>query len=1101
MNAPRLGRTVTNLNGRTVPFSPITGLPTSLPSEPIIKSIPAIAPPQLAVKISPYERKLLEAEGYRDEELLPDFDIISNVISILSNEDVERMAVVEVKNAIPGAPNSLDDPRMGPTDNKSLCATCKKDITRCPGHLGMIKFNQPIYHPQYLRHITWVLTSICNSCGSLLCPVSFLESEEIPREAGGIRLARIADLSKDKTCESHTPKQMPNGPCAPIQEQGPILRCVPNPTFVSSKTKDTKQIMYKMSKDDPAKPMPISEVRKILCMISQEDAETLGFGEGVHPRDLVRDNIPVIPFISRYPNYENGEMKPHELTRVYEEIIKKNDALADPMKVQKALQKAEEYEKKRKEKGITAKRAIKVDLHSQLFGLVEILLGVSTNKKGGRKFGDTRGFKDLIQGKRAAFRGLLMGKRTNYSGRTVLSPDPSLEFGQIRIPNLMAPYLTKPITVTAFAIDRIYQLLEDGKISHIIRGTGELKGIPIRVIAGKKYKLEINQGKDVWIVHRHLQNGDYVVFNRQPTLHKYGIMAFRTVLSDAWTFGLHPAITGPYNADFDGDEAPVYDIQTYDAESEARYIMNVTECLLSSQQNRPILGTIMDTISGAYIMTDPEIIMDEDLFYGAIAQLKNPSGDLITNLFDRCDKYKTPRLSGRALFSALLPPDFKYQMGKVTIIEGILISGRITRAHIGAAGGSIVHAIIRDPKYSSPDFRLQKVLLFWYSDLPIAYSDPLVQFPDELFFNLISQINVLTAEEIEDLFRRLDSHNIPRYSGRAVISAAIPPNFNYNGVDIQVVDGIFTHGYLNELNQDDFVNTLIKYLARDPKYDSNAEQFPRILQFLTDAPWLVNWWITEWGLTVGFSDCLPVNPKRLEDVRNKELSKARILAESVQNRLTDPLEEEARERQILMRLGNVRDLGIKVAIEEMSPENQIRAMTDLGGGAKGTAFHVAQISTLLGQQVFRGHRMKPGLVRFPKGDISIESRGYITSSFLSGLKPWELFFHLLASREGLLDTATKTPESGATHHKLAKSFEMMEIARNGAVQDVNGTIYSFLYGGDGFDGAGLIRYDSVKGAKINGFIDLKQVAISLNMSSGWLPKNIYKELEQRQSNE
>ena len=158
--------------------------------------------------------------------------------------------------------------------------------------------------------------------------------------------------------------------------------------------------------------------------------------------------------------------------------------------------------------------------------------------------------KQRIQGKEAIIRGLLMGKRVNYSARTVLSPDPSLKFGQIRIPEVMAPFLTVPVVITDLNMAAMTELMKQGKITHLTPGSGDLRGrrglVTENIIASPR--LRVGDKVDRW-----LQNGDYVIFNRQPTLHKQGMMGYEVVLGKPLTIGLHLSYTTPHNADFDKD--------------------------------------------------------------------------------------------------------------------------------------------------------------------------------------------------------------------------------------------------------------------------------------------------------------------------------------------------------------------------------------------------------------------------------------------------------------------------------------------------------------------------------------------------------------------
>ena len=154
--------------------------------------------------------------------------------------------------------------------------------------------------------------------------------------------------------------------------------------------------------------------------------------------------------------------------------------------------------------------------------------------------------KERIQGKEALIRNALMGKRVNFSGRTVLGPDPSLKFGQIRIPRDMAPFLTQHEIITPENIKKMTALLRTGKITYIIPFGGRLEGKRFKVNEKhqKEHVLVLGDEVDRW-----LSDGDYVVFNRQPTLQKQGMMGYEVVLGAPLTVGLHLGYTKQHNAD------------------------------------------------------------------------------------------------------------------------------------------------------------------------------------------------------------------------------------------------------------------------------------------------------------------------------------------------------------------------------------------------------------------------------------------------------------------------------------------------------------------------------------------------------------------------
>lgn len=138
----------------------------------------------------------------------------------------------------------------------------------------------------------------------------------------------------------------------------------------------------------------------------------------------------------------------------------------------------------------------------------------------------TRGFVQRLKGKQGRFRGNLSGKRVDFSGRTVISPDPNLRIDQVAVPVHVAKILTFPETVTKSNIKHMRELVANGADNHPGANFVEFKHTGVRKFlkyGNRKYVAsELKHGD---VVERHLLDGDVVLFNRQPSLHKLSIMA------------------------------------------------------------------------------------------------------------------------------------------------------------------------------------------------------------------------------------------------------------------------------------------------------------------------------------------------------------------------------------------------------------------------------------------------------------------------------------------------------------------------------------------------------------------------------------------------
>ncbi|KAE8797214.1 DNA-directed RNA polymerase II subunit RPB1 [Hordeum vulgare] len=115
-------------------------------------------------------------------------------------------------------------------------------------------------------------------------------------------------------------------------------------------------------------------------------------------------------------------------------------------------------------------------------------------------------------------------------------------------------------------------------------------------------------------VERHLIDGDFVLFNRQPSLHKMSIMGHRIKIMPYSTFRLNLSVTSPYNADFDGDEMNMHVPQSFETRAEVLELMMVPKCIVSPQANRPVMGIVQDTLLGCRKITKRDTLIEKDVF-------------------------------------------------------------------------------------------------------------------------------------------------------------------------------------------------------------------------------------------------------------------------------------------------------------------------------------------------------------------------------------------------------------------------------------------------------------------------------------------------------
>ena len=601
------------------------------------------------------------------QSMLPLLMIIKSNISVFSFEEMKKMAgPIRITNTELYGIGSINDPRMGGVSNRlpGKCSYCKQ--IDCTGHYGLIEFGKPIYNPMFIRDIVAVLTCVCNDCGGLLITEDVIKQKGWNILAPSKKLTEIEDYCKGvKKCLKHNP-QIGNGF---------ILPCDSNPVFITEGLKDKGEITFrrpkdgskKVTKDDEVQPMTISTVINILNRISETDAKLLGFSTGSHPKNLIMYGCLVIPTTARPPLYDGVIKREDKLTRMYHGIAKKAEAIK------------------------SGKNYIGKNLPNELYTIMKELIYKNENNNNSVGIKEFQSIIERLQGKEALIRGLLMGKRGDFCGRTVAGPDSSLKFGEIRLPEVWAPLLTKKVTVAKFNLKYLQSLFDKGQIEHKISNKNGLREyIGNRV----NYKLKVGD-----VVERWLQNGDRVIINRQPTLHRQSKMGYRVVLGKELTIGLHLSYTTPMNCDFDGDENNAWLPRHFEVEAEVEVLLNVKNNIMSSEHNRPVMGLVMNCITSGYLLTKQNNSVSDNLYNELLNLLTDKNKLYLENIDKRLMKWGVPKKSGHGIFSLMLPPTFYYNQKGILIIDGILISGNLKKSSIGPSHRSIIQDLYK--KYGS----------------------------------------------------------------------------------------------------------------------------------------------------------------------------------------------------------------------------------------------------------------------------------------------------------------------------------------------------------------------------------------------------------------
>ena len=600
---------------------------------------------------------------------------IKNInFQVLTNKQIKQMSIVSKElNGInqtdmftegQATRGGLLDQRLGTTDTNTLCTTCGQRSTECHGHHGHTDLAEPVFHYGFLDIIKGILGCICIRCSRLLIHKNETEIQNIIKMTKGkIRFAEIKKITSniaycsktDQNCGAPVPKIKKEVKKSSITIQLIAITNLQENAEISNKKKQTKEILTPKI------------TYTILKNINDEDCRIMGFDPDIfRPEDFIIKIFPIPPIairpsvkmsISSTTNYEDM------LTGKLVDIIKAN------IRIRKQIDKdtvSGEESKYFNENIHLLQYHITTYYNNENTGLP-----TSEQRSGGRA---TKSISDRIRGKTGRIRGNLMGKRTDYSARTVITSDPNLSLDELGVPIKIAMNITFPEIVTLYNIDTLSKLIKNGR--YIYPGANFV--IPDssnsdqkRYIIDLRYRKKGIKLKLGDIVERHLRDGDAVIFNRQPSLHKLSMMSHKVkIINDhkLSTFRINVSVTTPYNADFDGDEMNMFTPQSIATQLEIQYIADVSKQIITPKNSMPIIKLKQDTVIGTYQMTESSNIIKWQDAMNMIVNCNN------VDIF----KITKNDITTQELFSAIMPPLINITDGnKLSIINGKLIKGVI----------------------------------------------------------------------------------------------------------------------------------------------------------------------------------------------------------------------------------------------------------------------------------------------------------------------------------------------------------------------------------------------------------------------------------------
>jgi DNA-directed RNA polymerase subunit A' len=628
----------------------------------------------------------------------------------------------------------LMDPRLGVIDPGLECRTCGQHSGSCNGHFGHIELAAPVIHVGFAKLIRRLLRGTCRDCARIALTEEeqqefadrLVRAKELGEDPDDVLKAAIRQARKASRCphcgaqqydvkhekpttyyevqdvlageyseiiadamqpdpddeedEGTSPQQLAEATGIALDRINEIMGGSFRPREEDRKALE-KALDVDLTEEDQNKLMP-SDIRDWFEDIPDEDLENIGINADTsRPEWMIMTVLPVPPVTARPSiTLDNGQRSEDDLTHKLVDIIRINQRFME-----------------NREAG--APQLIIEDLWELLQYHVTTFIDNEISGTPPARHRSGRPLKTLSQrlkGKEGRFRGSLSGKRVNFSARTVISPDPTLSLNEVGVPDRVASEMTQTMNVSPRNIEEARRYVSNGPEQH--PGANSVKrpdGRRLKVTEKNCEELaeKVEMG---WEVSRHLVDGDIVIFNRQPSLHRMSIMAHEVVVMPYKTFRLNTTVCTPYNADFDGDEMNMHALQNEEARAEARVLMRVQEQILSPRFGENIIGAIQDHISGTYLLThgNPEFTENQ-----ALDLLRATSVDELPEADGEFEDGR-PYWTGRTVFSELLPDDlnleFESEAGDdVVIKEGQLLEGTIDEGAVGAFGGEIVDTITK----------------------------------------------------------------------------------------------------------------------------------------------------------------------------------------------------------------------------------------------------------------------------------------------------------------------------------------------------------------------------------------------------------------------
>ncbi|KAI5961248.1 RPO31 [Candida pseudojiufengensis] len=900
--------------------------------------------------------------------------------SALSAKDIVAQSEVEIqtrdlydleKGRTPKEGGALDT-RMGISSNASECRTCHGNLASCHGHFGHIRLALPVFHVGYFKAIISVLQCICKNCASVL-----LDPQSKRQFLTELRRPNIDNLKRMKILKKISDQCKKQRRCLKCNHvngvvkkaasgAGPAALKIVHDTFRWIGKKDTPEKdkwdkeLEKVFNRNPELEKYAKRVQEdfnplktlnLFKQITPSDCELFGMNssKGGRPEMYIWRYLPAPPVCIRPSVMMDAQSNEDDLTVKLTEIVWTSSMIKAGII-----------------KGISINNLMEQWDYLQLSVAMYInsdsanpalMAGAGGGSKSAKPI---RGFCQRLKGKQGRFRGNLSGKRVDFSGRTVISPDPNLKIDEVAVPDRVAKVLTYPEKCTRYNRKKLQELIVRGPDVHpganYVMKQNEASKRNLRFGDRVKLSRSLQIGD---VVERHIEDGDVVLFNRQPSLHRLSILSHYAKIRPWRTFRLNECVCTPYNADFDGDEMNLHVPQTEEARAEAINLMGVKNNLLTPKSGEPIIAATQDFITGSYLISHKD------------------------SFFDRAQLVQ--------LLSMMSDADVQFDIPPPSIFKPVMLW----------TGKQVFSLLIKPNKQSKVVINLNAKNK--------TFHPPPKGLPNEMSPN----------------------------DGFVIIRGS------------QILSGLMDKSTLGDGKKHSVFYTILRDYGPQEAAIAMNRMAKLCARFLGNR-----------GFSIGINDVTPAYELRQKKelmVEQAYLKCDQLIDLYNRGKLeTQPgcNEEQTLEAKIGGLLSKVREEVGEVCIRELDSSNAPLIMATCG--SKGSTLNVSQMVAVVGQQIISGHRVPDGfqdrsLPHFTKNSKTPQSKGFVRNSFYSGLTPPEFLFHAISGREGLVDTAVKTAETGYMSRRLMKSLEDLSSQYDNTVRNSSNGIVQFTYGGDGLD--------------------------------------------------